>query len=373
MNVVAERVAIVGGGLIGGSLALACRAAGVPEVVVTDRDPAARQVARERGLAEVAEDLPTAVRDADVVVLAVPAAVVPDVAADVVAAAPSTAILTDVASLKSDLTVDVESRLRVLGVDPGRFVGGHPMAGSERAGPEAADGALFQGATWILTPTPDTHPHTVQVVSGLLRRIGARVLALTPRRHDELVALVSHLPQVAASALADVAGEASAEAGEVVLAIAGGGFRDTTRIAASDATLWRGILTGNRPAVLAALDAYRGRLADLADALARGDDERLEVLLTRASEARRRLVPKAGDGPVVDVVVALDDRPGTLAVATTALGEAGINVEDLAMRHAVDGGRGALLVRVSADVRDRALSVLEAQGLAVHVDVEEAP
>ncbi|MFA9445175.1 prephenate dehydrogenase/arogenate dehydrogenase family protein [Egicoccus sp. AB-alg6-2] len=364
-----RRVAVVGGGLVGGSVALACRAAGVDEVVLTDASAGVRERAAARGLADrVEHDVAATVHGAEVVFVAVPAAAVAAVVEKVAEHAAPDAVITDVASLKYDLTVDVESRLTASSRGPDRFVGGHPMAGSERSGPEAADATLFQGATWVLTPTAGTAPRTLQAVSALLRRFGARVLALGPARHDELVALVSHLPQLAASTLADVAGQVAEEAGEVVLALAGGGFRDTTRVAASDAALWRGILAGNRVAVLAALDRYQDRLAQVREALEAHDDDGLETVLERASLARRRLVPKAVHDAVVDLVVALDDRPGTLAVATTALGEAGINVEDLAMRHAVDGGRGALLVRVSATERDRALAALVGQGLAAHVE-----
>ena len=367
------RVAAIGAGLVGGSVALACRAAGVGEVVLTDAVPAVRAQAARLDLADrVVASVAEAVRDADLIVVAVPAAAVPDLVVDAARHAPQRAVLTDVASLKSDLTLEVESRLSAAGLDATRFVGGHPMAGSERSGPDAADGTLFQGATWVLTPTASTAPETLQLVSSLLRGFGARVLALAPGRHDELVALVSHLPQLAASALADVAGEVVAETGEVVLAIAGGGFRDTTRVAASDAALWRGILGGNREAVLTALTRYQARLEDLRTALEAGDDDALEAVLTRASTARRRLVPKAADLAFVDVVVALDDRPGALALATTALGESGINVEDVAMRHAVAGGRGALLLRVAAGERDRALATLTALGLHAHAEGEPA-
>ena len=365
------RVAVVGAGLVGGSVALACRAAGVGEVVLSDASAGVRDQAARRGLADrVVATLGEAVEGADLVVIAVPAAAVPDLVVEAARHAPDGCVLTDVASLKYDLTIEVESRLSAAGLDAGRFVGGHPMAGSERNGPDAADGALFQGATWVLTPTATTRPETLQLVSSLFRAFGSRVLALAPARHDELVALVSHLPQLAASALADVAGEVAAEAGEVVLAVAGGGFRDTTRVAASDAALWRGILGGNRDAVLAALGRYESRLGDLRAALESGDDDALEVVLARASDARRRLVPKTADLAFVDIVVALDDRPGALAVATTALGEAGINVEDVAMRHAVAGGRGALLLRVPLGEGDRALAALTAQGLHAHGESE---
>ncbi len=367
-------VAIVGAGLVGGSVAAAAREAGVPRVLLTDVDADVRTRAAALGLAhEVTDDLATAVRDADLVVAAVPAGVVADVLAAAAALAPATALLTDVASLKGRYTLDVESRLRSTGQDAGRFVGGHPMAGSERSGPEAADPALFQGATWVLTPTPGTADATLQTLSGFLRRLGARVVALPPEQHDELVAIVSHLPQVVASTLAAVAADAADQAGAAVLSIAGGGFRDTTRIAASDPDLWLGILDGNRRAVLEAVDAFVERLAAVRTALDTGDRAGLHGWLARASASRRSLVPKSAGAPgfrPVDLVIALDDRPGQLARATVALGGAGVNVEDLAMRHATDGRRGALLVRVAEGDVDQALGALTGAGLHVHADAD---
>lgn len=247
------------------------------------------------------------------------------------------------------------------------------MAGSERSGPDAADGKLFQGSTWVLTPTARTDPGALQRLGILLRGFGARVLTVGPDAHDQLVAVVSHLPQLAASALAAVADDASTRAGDVLLALAGGGFRDTTRIAASDPALWVGILQGNREAVRDALRLLRHQLDDLDVALGAGDWDAVADLLTRASTARRRLVPKQAVTELVDLVVPLADQPGTLARATTALGGAGVNVEDLAMRHATDGTRGVLVVRIDAAARATALAALEAAGLHGHVEVAAEP
>ena len=367
------RVTVIGAGLVGSSIALAVREAEAGRVVLVDADPGVRQRAAALGIAEqVLSSVPDAVEDADIVIAAVPAGAVPEVLSAAAAAAPSTAILTDAASLKLTSTLEVTSRLRDAGAGPERFVGGHPMAGSERSGPEAADAQLFQGATWVLTPTSATSDATLTELSAFLRRLGARVVALPPEQHDELVAVVSHLPQVVASSLAAVAADAIEATGDAVLAVAGGGFRDTTRIAASDPGLWVPILSGNRVAVLEALDAYTGRLEQVRAAVAEARWQDLHALLARASAARQRLVPKATPAAVGDVVVPMDDRPGQLAAATTALGAAGINVEDLAMRHAGDGGRGALLVRVAAGDLARAVEVLAAAGLGAHVEHDAA-
>lgn len=364
-----ERLVVIGAGLVGGSIALAARAAGVAHVTLVEVDEGVATRARELGLAEqVTGDLEAAVEAASVVIAAVPAGAVEEVLVRAAAAAPATTLLSDAASLKAVSTLNVTSRLRDQGRGPERFVGGHPMAGSERSGPEAADAQLFQGASWVLTPTAATADDTLARLSALVRKLGARVVALPPERHDELVAIVSHLPQVVASSLAAVAADAVDSAGDAVLAVAGGGFRDTTRIAASDPGLWVPILRGNRTAVLEALDAYGDTLARLRDALEGERWDEVQQLLARASSARQRLVPKAAPSALADVVVPLDDRPGQLATATTALGAAGINVEDLTMRHAPAGGRGALLVRVGAADLDDAVAVLQAAGLHVHVE-----
>jgi prephenate dehydrogenase len=365
-------VAVVGAGLVGGSIARAAVEAGVPRVVLTDGSPVVRERARELGLGhEVVSSAEEAVEGADLVVIATPSDVVPRIVESIASCISSQAIITDVASLKSRVVPEVEQLLLALDANPARFVGGHPMAGSERSGPDAADGTLFQAATWVLTPTEATDDQALQRLSSFLKRLGARVLALAPDRHDTLVAVVSHLPQVAASCLADVAADAVATSGQAVLAVAGGGFRDTTRIAASDPDLWLGILDGNREAVLSALGAYRARLDELADALEQGDRGALRALLDRAAVARRQLVDKVGPEHVVDLVVPLDDRPGALADATTALGEVGVNVEDLAMRHAYAGARGVLLVRVDAAAAGRGLEALHARGLPAHLETDE--
>ena len=362
-------VAVIGAGLVGTSVALALRAAGIGPVTLTDADADVRARVTALGAADrVLADVAAAVTGAGLVIAAVPTPVVAEVLEAAARAAPADAILTDAASLKADVTLELTSRLRESGLGPERFVGGHPMAGSERSGPEAADAQLFQGATWVLTPTAATADTTLTELSAVLRRLGARVVALPPDRHDELVAVVSHLPQVVASTLAAVAADAIEAAGDAVLAVAGGGFRDTTRIAASDPALWVPILAGNRTAVLEALDAYTAHLAGVRAAVAGERWEELGALLARASAARQRLVPKASPTAVADLVVPLDDRPGQLATATTALGAAGINVEDLALRHASDVGRGALLVRVAVDDLERATTVLVAAGLRVHVE-----
>lgn len=363
----ASPVAVCGGGLIGASLALAVAAAG-KHVRVFDRAAATRSALSDRLRAEgtgritVSDSWAEAAEGAGVVVAAVPASAVPAVLAEAARHADAHALLTDVASTKRTV---VDAVLDALAAEDdttavGRFVGGHPMAGSERSGPAAADATLFSGATWVLTPTTGTEDAALARAGDLVRDVGARVLVLDPAEHDRLVGLVSHLPQLVASVLADVAAEAVGTDREAVMAVAGPGFRDTTRIAASDPGLWLDIIATNRPAILAALEAFAGRLGTAMDAVRADDATALGALLTRASEARRRLVPKALDAATRDLVVPLRDRPGEIARITGALGSAGINIEDLVMRHATAADRGSLLLRVRDTSAARAVDVLAA-------------
>lgn len=358
----AERVLIVGTGLIGGSIGLALRAAGAAGVTGFDRDLANAQRALERGALDAAtDDLAAACADAAVVVVATPVGqVVPTI--DVIAAsAPPSTIVTDVGSAKSAIVAEAEHLL-----GPGRpFVGGHPMAGTEGEGIEAARADLFSGALWILTPTDATDPAAFRRVNGLVATIGARTLALDPATHDRLVALVSHLPYAVGTVLADLAGE---EGDERVFAAAAGGFRDVTRTAGSNPAVWRDILSANRYAVLRELDAFTARLSVFRASLAEERWDELDAAIARGRAARERFPLKGERGPAepVTLQVPVPDRTGVLAAITTTLGDGGINIEDLSMEHTAAGG----VVRLVIDGRDvarRAISKLEGEGFSATI------
>src|SRR5205085_3290167 len=171
----------------------------------------------------------------------------------------SAAVVTDVGSVKSHVVEEVE---RSADEGSARFVGGHPMGGSERSGPDGASASVLDGIAWVLTPTPRTAPETVARVERFVARVGAQPIVMDPERHDRLVAVVSHLPQVASTALMGLAAEQ--EAGEPeILQLAAAGFRDLTRLAASNPALWAGILRANREAFSGALDLYIDRLQRL--------------------------------------------------------------------------------------------------------------
>jgi prephenate dehydrogenase len=337
-------VAVLGTGLIGGSLGLALRSAirGM-DVVGYDPNPAAAKAALERGaISAIAGSAATAAAGAAVVWLAPPVDRIARSCSDVAGAVSGAAVVTDVGSAKAEVVATGEAAFG------DRFVGGHPMAGSERHGIAAADGKLFEGAWWILTPTERTSSLAYSTVAALVTRIGAKPVALAPGTHDALVARLSHLPQLTASALVEVAVAAGDR--DALLGLAAGGFRDVTRIAASNPDLWVAILRSNRPAVLDALAGMRGRLAEVARLIEEGAWDDLRARLARARSARLELfVKREYGGPPVNLSLMVPDRPGILAEVTTAAGELGVNIEDLRIVHSTEGGRGRLELVVAGE------------------------
>ncbi|MGZ4797580.1 MAG: prephenate dehydrogenase, partial [Acidimicrobiia bacterium] len=257
-------VALLGTGLIGGSIGLALRQAG--EVVVGyDVEPERLARAAEIGAIDArAGSVADAVAGADVTVVAVPVGRIAGLVVEALrAGAPA---VTDVGSVKAAV---VDAVVAACPERAAHFVGGHPMAGSEQEGLDGADADLFAGATWVLTPTPDTDLDAHAAVRAMASRLGAEVVELPPAQHDALVAVVSHVPQLAATTLMNVAA-AGADEHHLLLRLAAGGFRDMTRIAAGHPGIWPDICVANRDAILAALDAYRSSLDEVRALVARG-------------------------------------------------------------------------------------------------------
>lgn len=359
------RIAVIGTGLVGASLGLALgRLPGVAAVVGHDRDPGELKVALERGaVSAAAGDARAAVADADVVVLAVPVSAVRAVAAEIAPALRPGTIVTDVASVKAPVVAALQEEVPA-GV---HVIGGHPMAGSHEHGAAHASADLFAGATYLLTPTTHTDPDAYGRLHRLVASLGARVLAVSPDHHDTLVAVVSHLPQLAATTLMNLAVDRARDEHAGLLLLAAGGFRDATRVAASNPALWLDIVAENRDAVVAVLDDYRDRLGALRQAVAGGDDAALGQALGAARDARRALPGKeSATGQLVELVLPIPDRPGVLAEVTTTVGTTGVNIEDFAISHAPEGGRGRLrLAIIGPDAAAVARTALEARGYEV--------
>ena len=278
-----RRVAVIGVGLIGGSFALALRRAGFAgQVVGFDRDRSAlARAAALQVIDEVADSVSEAARGADLVIVAVPVKAVGPVLHDVGLTLDANAIVTDVGSTKAEVIETAREELRDRFP---RFVPGHPIAGREQSGVDAASADLFKGARVVLTPVPQTQASAVELVRTAWEHAGARVSTLAPEDHDRVFAAVSHLPHLLSFALvSEIASRADAPE---LFSFAAGGFRDFTRIAASSSEMWRDIALQNRDALLAELDRYGARLAVFRELIEKGDGPALERLMAEARSAR---------------------------------------------------------------------------------------
>lgn len=277
-----HRIAIFGPGLLGGSLALKLREIGQCEVRLWARRPDALN--EIRGSAHlVSTDVGEVARDADLVVLCVPVGVMPDLARQIAAVIRPDTVVTDVGSVKSSVVAD----LGPIFSNRGRFVGSHPMAGTEHTGFKAAKVDLFQRATCMVTPDESTHPEAVSAATKFWESVGCRVVTIGAQEHDECVALISHLPHVVAGTIVRAVAARNPHAFQVV----GPGFRDTTRVASGPPGMWVGILRENAPAVINALDGLVAQIADLRKLLAdpATGDEALRNFLAEAKQTRDQI------------------------------------------------------------------------------------
>ena len=367
MNGSAGTIAVIGVGLMGGSLGLAARErAGVADVVGYSRSRATLDLALERGaITRAAAGLEEAVSAADLVFVCTPVRQVVEHVKAARAAAPEHAVVTDVGSTKGPL-------MRALTpAEQRRTIGGHPLCGSETAGVANARASLYKGATYFVTPGAHVDADAYQLLYGFLGDIGARPVAVDPDEHDRVMAVVSHLPHVLANILMSQAGlqPGSRDA----LLSAGPSFRDLTRIAGTNRRVWTDIFIDNRAALLAALATFQDGLQEVLEALAAGDASRLGETIARAAGQRERMLD-AGSLPARDLyrlIIPVSDRPGVFQEIMVALGDAGINIEDLAMHHMNPELGGTLTVYVLGhEVCDRASHVLQALGYEVSTRAE---
>jgi prephenate dehydrogenase len=356
-----RRLAIVGTGLIGASVGLAAKRAGIEHVVGYDADSEALAVAAERGAVdEASESLVAAVEEAELAVVATPVArLVQDVATAL--SAGDAATVTDVGSTKGRLCAQVEDRAR--------YIGGHPVCGSEARGPGHASADLFEGATWFLTPLPETEPERYRLLHGFVSSLGAVPVAIDPEAHDRLLALTSHLPHALANIVLNHAGSLRVH-GHEPLAAAGGSLRDMTRVAGANPRIWIDIFLDNAGELRSALAEHRRRVEELERALEARDAGWLARWIGEAAGNRRELLEEAFTdvGELQRVRVHVPDRPGVLSGITQALGAEQINIEDFELQHLSPDRGGTLSVLVAGEQEARrAADLLEAQGYSVIV------
>lgn len=354
----ASAVAVVGTGLIGTSVALALRTAGV-RVLLADRDPARLGLACELDAGRPWDQI----EPVDHVVLAVP----PSVLAAALRSLQMRELgrtFSDVASVKVAPVVEAEA----LGCNMATFCGGHPIAGRERNGPSAARPDLFQGQLWVLTPGPHTDATAREAAEWVARTCGARPVEMTPAQHDRALGLTSHVPQLVASLLAARLREAQ----EITVELAGQGLQDTTRLAASDPKLWADVVASNAEPVRGVLAELAGDLDQLLHALASEDaaDRRHAVadLVARGNAGRRRLPGKHGVAATfVPVPVVVEDAPGRLAQLFADTAAAGVNVEDLVLEHAPGRPLAVAEIAVRPADANRLAAALTRAGWSVHL------
>ena len=342
-----RRAQIVGTGLIGGSVGLALRSLGW---FVTGSDGA--DGAAERALELGAVDAIGSDPVAELVVLAVPVGAVASTAARALEDHPR-AVVTDVGSVKGPI---------VATVDHPRFVGGHPMAGSEQEGVDGSTADMFAGAVWVLTPTDATDPEAYALVHSLATAFGADVVTLSPDAHDQTVAVISHVPHLTAATLMRLA-STKADEHATVLRLAAGGFRDMTRIAAGHPGIWPDICAENRTAIVETLDQLIAELGSVRDAVAAADRVELLAGLDGARQARLNLPTTAlRPDDLAELRIAVSDEPGQLAAVTTTATDLGVNIYDIELAHSAEGPRGVMILVVDEAAADGFVERLDALG-----------
>jgi prephenate dehydrogenase len=333
------RVAVLGVGLIGGSIGLAAHEhVEDAEVVGFGRDPGRLRRALELGAIDTAADsVAAAVEDADLCFACAPVGALPELVQSALQTAGPDCVVTDVGSTKQGL---------LAGIDDARFVGGHPIAGAETAGVEHARADMFQGAVWYLTPLPHSGGLLYERLHRFVMDLGARPVAVDPATHDRLVAVFSHLPHVLANVLASQAAGRLADHGEALRHV-GPSFRDMTRVAGANTDIWTDIYRANRGAIAEEIAAFREELELVEALLAEGD---LAAWNERAREDRRILLESDVAGaPLRELRLTVPNRPGIVAQVALELGKAGVNIADLALAPASDMRSGAMTLWIAGD------------------------
>ncbi len=347
------KVAVLGVGLIGGSIGLAARQRLGAEVA--GFDPANAERALELGaLDSAAESVAEAVGNADVVFCAAPVGALPGLVSEALAASGEGAVVSDVGSTKRELIDLVEAA-----GDDSRFIGGHPLAGAETVGVENARAELIDGARWYLTPTARSSGLHYDLLQSTVADLGARPQAIAPETHDRVMAIVSHVPHVLANALVSEAASALSEESERLPEV-GTSFRDTTRVAGANPAIWGDIFASNREAVAAGIDAICVRLAEAAALIRAGDSEAVGAWHAAAGDDRHRLLESdLAGGDVRELRIGVENRPGAVAEVALALGHAQVNIEDMALYPAPDMRTGAISIWIAgAAEAERAVAIV---------------
>ncbi len=355
------RIAVLGVGLIGGSIGLAARGRLRAEVIGHDLDQGTLSAALAAGAIDrAASESGEACEGAEIVFCAAPVGALAEVVGTALAKSGPETIVTDAGSTKREIVA-------AAGGDE-RFVGGHPLAGAETAGVENAREELFEGARWYLTPTPISSGVLYDRLQRAITGLGARPRAIDAEAHDRLMATASHLPHVVANAVADQAA-AELRADSERLGEVGPSLRDATRVAGANPAIWSDIFASNGDSLADAVDSVIARLERASRLIRDGDGARLTEWQREAGIARRALLSaESAGGPVQELRLVVPNRPGIVAGLALALGDAGINIEDMALYPAQDNSTGAIALWVAGpEEADRAATLVREMGHTVSV------
>jgi prephenate dehydrogenase len=363
-----KNITVIGLGLIGGSLALSLK--GIDkDFIVTGYDTIsdALNIAKYRNVIDkIATSYPDAVKDADLIIIATPISKIIEVVKSTKDYLKKGAILTDVGSAKENIVNEVN---KILPADV-IFIGGHPMAGSENEGILSARPDLFKNAFYILTPTDSTKSEALMILHSLFTKIGSKVIAITPKEHDEVVSLISHLPHVLSTNLVKLINDEQIEL-KNLFKLCAGGFRDMTRIATSNPKMWVDITMENKEEIIKALDKYITYLLKFKDKLSKDDSEYIRKHYNEAREARVNL-PKYIDKDIAnlyELMIAIPDKRGVLSEITLAISSSSINIEDISIFHSTEFlGGGILKILIQGEnAGEIAREAIEKAGYEVRV------
>ncbi|ABR46871.1 Prephenate dehydrogenase [Alkaliphilus metalliredigens QYMF] len=358
-----QRVVIIGMGLIGGSIALALRKAGYEgEIIGCDSSRQSLEEAEAIGAIDQGyQDLGEGVKEVDLVILAVPLGYYRQVLKEIAESLPKDVVVTDVGSVKGCVEEIISQELS----QSIQFVGGHPMTGSEKGGFHAASPFLYENAYYFLTPNPYTKEETIEGLKDFVKLLGAFPVVVETKQHDEIVALISHIPHLAAVLLANMLDRKNSIS---YIPFVGGGFRDTTRIAAGNPKMWQDIFFYNKKEILEGIDTLGEMLQEFKVLLQ--DDESEEVLenLQRAKLIRDSIPHTSRDyiPPLYDLIIDVGDRPGVLGELTQIMGKNNINIKEIEILHAREGETGAIRIALASKTEEeKALHVLKQGGFSL--------
>lgn len=356
-----KKAGILGFGLIGGSIALALENRCYMEVVAFSRSEAPLKKAYEDGvIAEYSTTDLGIFKDCDIVFLCTPVDKICDYAEKLIPILKEDCILTDAGSTKGDIYTRLSAYKEL------NYIGGHPMAGSEKTGYNAAKDSLYENAFYVLTPAPHVEGRLVEGYKELVEKIGAIPIILDPYRHDHIVAAISHMPHVIAVSLVNAV--RSMDDDGTMHTLAAGGFKDITRIASSGAEMWSSICCENKDEILDVLDAFSAQIKDIADKIRNESHDEIAELFNEAKEYRDSFAEGKGRGPHKSYTFKADisDRPGAIAEIAKILSDHNLNIKNMSIMNNRDYSDGVMSIRLESDSDvSKACEILRAKGFTV--------